>query len=284
MDTMKSMFSGLAKKNMLYWLLERLHLVQPTPNQGVSTPKKLVEELDIDVRRILADHGIIMRASQPHGIKWYAPRGQYDWCFSDGGPVCYLYNVDKAMQEKIAEILQAYTIKENGTIVHPIWKVLTEKNMDLTIDDYTGQRFHLKKGNFDAQYDHVWPSVMIFLRPHYMVPFYNDHVWLGLTPLRITMKIPGFIDLRTCMGAHGTYSEHNVPLILVTLSETGVPAGTTIEKQVSVLDIIPTINALNGWPRQQTFEGKPLFLSQKTGDRSKKKVMVAVKNVFMKTG
>ncbi len=79
-----------------------------------------------------------------------------------------------------------------------------------------------------------------------------------MTSLMLAVSLPSFIDVNFPPGSHGTYLEQDVPLIFVSQNETQVPAGTIIDKQVSVLDIIPTINALNGWSHQQTFEGRSL--------------------------
>jgi len=65
-------------------------------------------------------------------------------------------------------------------------------------------------------------------------------------------------------GTHGTHSEQDVPLIFYSPKEhnsekINVKPGTIIEDEVSVIDIIPTINRLNEWSDQPTFEGKTLF-------------------------
>lgn len=258
MNTLKSMITGRSKRNLFNWILETTQLLH-IPGKRPLSPKKLMDELDIDIRRILADQGIHMRAGQERGLKWYNPNGSYDWCVTDGGPIGYLYNADPMVQEKIKKILLQYTVEENRRMIHPVWKVLIERDMDDEVNEYTGEPFYLEKGAFSGGYDHVWPSVIIFLRPHYMIPFYNDQLGLGFTPLRFSMTIPWFIDMRILTGSHGTYLEQNVPLIFVSSSEQAVPTGEIIEKQVSVLDIIPTLTALNGWPHQHTFEGTSLF-------------------------
>lgn len=259
MTTMKSMFSGVSRKNMLYWLLEKLHIVKGQEKWRSFISPKLIEELDVDIRRILAEHGIYMRASQGRWFHRYNPRGEYDWCVSDGIGVGYIYNASPTIQKKIKDILTDYEIKENGKQVQPIWMVLTEKDMNDAINDYTDLPFRLAKGNFNDEYDAIWPSVIVFPRPHFVIPFYNDQLNLGLTSLMVAMNLPGFIDIRTAPGMHGTYLEQDVPLILVSPNEPEVPSGVVHNEQVSVVDIIPTINSLNGWPEQPSFEGKPLF-------------------------
>ncbi len=259
MTTMKSMLSGTSWKNMLYWLLEKLHPTKNVEKRKTVIRSPPIEELDIDVRRILAQHGIHMRASQGRWFHGYNPRGDYDWCFSDGFGVCYIYNANPTIQKKTEDILRNYEIRENGQKKYPIWVVLTEENMNDAINDHTDLPFRLGRGNFNEKYDAIWPSVIVFPRPHFLIPYYNDQLTLGLTSLMIKMALPGFIDLRIAPGAHGTYSEQNVPLIFVSKNEPEIPSGVVNNEQVSVLDIIPTINSLNGWPKQPTFEGKPLF-------------------------
>jgi predicted AlkP superfamily pyrophosphatase or phosphodiesterase len=272
MNTMKSMISGYSKRNLFYWLLEKAQLLR-TPGKKPSSLKKLIAELDIDIRKILADQGIYMRAGQERGLKWYNPDGAYDWCVADGGPVGYIYNASPVVQEKIKKILQQYTVDENGRLIHPVWKVLIERDMDDEVNEYTREPFYLEKGAFSEGYDHVWPSVIVFLRPHYMVPYYNDQISFGFTPLQLSMTIPWFIDLRIATGSHGTYQEQDVPLLFVSPSEPEIPQDTTIVDQVSVLDILPTINMLNGWPNPLSFEGKNLLPFTVPAKKSNRKMI-----------
>ena len=120
----------------------------------------------------------------------------------------------------------------------------------------------------------MWPSILVFPQPHYMTPMYNDQLYAGLMPLMIHVNLPGFIDLRISGGLHGTFLEQDVPLIFVSKEEhnpdqINVPPGSVIEEQVSVLDIIPTLNYLNGWPDQPLFEGDILFPVTKKRKASK---------------
>lgn len=258
MNTMKSPLSRIYWKNIAYWLLNKLKPLKNPPGQStIRFPE--MERLDIDIRRILAKHRIQMKASQGTWHKRYNPKGAYDWCVSDGVALAYIYNVKPTMQKKIKKILLSYERKENGKIEHPIWKVLTEEDMNDAINEYTGLPFCLGRGSFNDDYDCIWPSVIVFPKPHYVVPFYNDQLQLGMTSLMLSVFLPNFIDVNFPPGSHGTYEEQNVPFIFVSPNESIRNNGTIIEKQVSVLDIIPTINILNEWPYQQTFEGKPLF-------------------------
>jgi hypothetical protein len=226
-----------------------LHRIKPKPpKEKVPTPIEPTEKLVIDIRRILAYHGIEMRASQGTPLHRYNEKGRYDWCFSDGGAIGYIFNADSKTQEEIKKILENHKIREDGEERYPIWKVLTEENMD---------ELHLEKGDFDANYDAQWPSVIVFLKPHYMIPMYNDQLKAKLTPIMAPANLPGFIDWKISGGLHGTYSEQNVPLIFKTSDEK--LAGKIRREHVSVLDIIPTINHLNGWPEQKFFEGKSLL-------------------------
>ena len=200
-----------------------------------------------------------MRASQGRWFHRYNPQGDYDWCVSDGIGVGYIYNANATIQKRIKKILPMYEIKENGIKVRPIWMVLNEKDMNDAINDYTGLPFRLGKGDFNDEYDAIWPSVIVFPRPHFVIPFYNDQLNLGLTSLMVAMKLPGFIDVRIAPGSHGTYLEQDVPLIFVSPSESEVSINDVNNKQVSVLDIIPTINYLSGWPDQSSFEGKSII-------------------------
>lgn len=257
MNTTKSMFSGISKKRMLYWILDKIHLINWSEVYRKFLLSKIMEELDIDIRRILAQHGIHMRASQGRWSDRYKKEGKYDWCYSDGGIVTYIYNVDIKTQRKIKEILLNYTIKENGKTEKPIWQVLTEDELDRAINPYTNQPFRMGRGNFNHEYDAQWPSIIVFLKPHYMSPLYNDQIYAGLLPLMIKINLPHFVDLRISGGLHGTYLEQDVPLIFVSPAEI---QHSEQQEQTSVVDIVPTINRLNGWPDPTPpFEGKPLF-------------------------
>ena len=277
MNTTKSMFSGISRKRRLYWLLEKLHIVKWSEIYKSFLFAELKEELDIDIRRIFAEHEIHMRASQGRWFHRYNKQGDYDWCYSDGGIVGCIYNVDLSTQRKIKTILRDYTIKENGKTMHPIWNVLTEEDMNDAENEYTHRPFRLGRGDFNNEYDAMWPSVIVFPRPHYMIPMYNDQLYAGLMPLMVHVNLPGFIDFRTAPGLHGTYLEQDVPLIFVSPNEPEVPSGVVYNEQVSVLDIIPTINFLNGWPDQSSFEGRPIIpISKKREKKGRVKPEISV--------
>lgn len=258
MNTTKSMLSGISRKRMFYWILDRLGVVKWDEIYSSFRLPELKEELDLDIRQILKKNGIFMRASQGRWFSRYNPQGDYDWCYSDGGIVGYIYNADTPIQRKIKSILEDYAIKENGKTKHPFWKILIEEDMGNEINEFTNFPFRLGRGDFSHNYDVMWPSVIIFPDPHYMIPLYNDQLYAGLMPLMIDIRVQGF-TLRISGGLHGTYLEQDVPLIFVSPNEAEVPSGAVREKQVTVLDIAQTINKLNGWPKQPTFEGKSLF-------------------------
>ena len=254
MSTMKTLLSGVSKNQILEWILGKLSFVSDTKYYAVS-PFQGLERLDIDLRQVLAAQGIEMRASQGRFFHRYNGRGDYDWCISEG-PNGYIFNVSPEVQQQIKTILTQYTIQENGTVVHPIWKVLIRSEQGTAINEFTGKPFGLGNGeNLDV----IWPDVIVFCRPHYMVPMYNDQLQSALMPLMIKMRLPGFIDLRTATGAHGTYLESAVPLIFVSPSEPLVPVGVVREDPVSVLDILPTLTMLNEWSTPSLFEGTSLL-------------------------
>lgn len=262
MNTIKRMRTGESTQNILSWMLGRFNL-SIIGKLRETSPKNLVERLDIDVRKILKDNGIHMRAAELKALRRYNPRGAYDWCISDGGSACYLYNATSETQEKIKNILMSYTVKEKGKTIHPVWRVLIEKDMEDAVNEYTGEPFGLKRGDFTNGYEPAWPCIMAFLRPHFMVPIYNDHFGYGINPIKITINVPPFIDLRSANGMHGTYSEQSVPLIFVSGSEKIMAGNTVVNRQVSILDILPTITQLNGWKIPSQFVGKSLFKKQK---------------------
>ena len=254
MNTMKTMFSEKSRRNILLWILEKLNLFR-TPKYVPFIPPEFTEKLYIDIRQILSDNGIYMRASPDKLLCRYNPKGDYDWCISEG-PNGYIFNASPQVQRKIKDTLTGYTIVEDGKTIYPIWKVLIEDEQKDSINEYTGKPFKLGKGDF---LDVIWPSVIVFLKPHYMIPLYHDQLVSGLTPIMLKMRLPGFLDIRTAPGAHGTFLEQDVPLIFTSVNEVEVPSNTLYKKQVSVLDIIPTINHLNGWKKQSSFEGISLF-------------------------
>ncbi|MEM0492346.1 MAG: alkaline phosphatase family protein [Candidatus Thermoplasmatota archaeon] len=255
MSTMKSVISKVSRHSILHWFLSKIHHVTNPSYYYQFTPLPAAERLDIDIRQILADHGIHMRAGTGGFFNRYNPRGDYDWMVSEG-PNGYVYNASVETQQRIKDILTNYTITENGETIKPIWKVLIRSEQSDTINDYTGKPFKL---GGDNHLDMIWPSVIIFCKPGYMIPMYNDQLNSALMPLMIKMKLPSFIDIRTATGAHGTYPEQLIPLIIVSPSEPDVPVGVTCDDPVSVVDISPTITSLNGWGVPSSFIGSPLL-------------------------
>jgi len=254
-----------SKKHRVLWNQRRIKDIDSHP-----------EELYIDIREILKENGVFMRASLDRWNHRYNENGQYDWCFSDGGVVGLIFGAKKPIQEKIKKILLEYKITENKEEIKPIWMVLTTDEMDHTINPFTGRKFRLKQGNFNDKYDAEWPDIIVFPQPHYMIPMYNDQLSAGLMPIMIQVQLPYFIDLRTSMGLHGTYLEQDVPLVFISESENKLiqyDKGTSIEEPVYLIDVIPTINQLNEWESIDTFEGHSLF------EKSDKKIN-SIKQAF----
>ena len=263
MSLMKSMASGVSRRRLFYKIFKKISINKKITSQINIDSSKSLELLYIDIRKILAKHNINMKAGQPK--KWfsrYNPKGDYDWVISDGVGLGYIYNVDESKQKKIKDILEKFTIIENDEEINPVWMVLTEEDMDTKKNEFDGRPFRLGRGNFNNEYDAIWPSLIVLPKPHYIIPMYNDQLAGGMNMFKLELDIPAFIDIPFCPGAHGTYLEQNVPLLFISPSEHekfDVSAGDHVQKQVSVIDIIPTVNYLNGWPDQSSFEGKSII-------------------------
>jgi len=209
-----------------------------TSDHGMSTMKEFKKSSD--VRKTLAEHGINIRAN----TKWlpfgYNDRGQYEWCFSEGTQV-YIYCRDE-IEKEIKDTIQA-------DLPH-LQEVLDKQSQ---IDR------NMWKGDYE---DVLWPRLIVFLEQNYYNMSYGDVTAVGTKivatlPDHIQFLIAKAYGLPGLPGTHGTYSEQDVPLIFVSPSEPdAVPDKVEDHREVSVIDIIPTINSLNGWKPQPTFEGK----------------------------
>ncbi len=215
-----------------------------TSDHGMSTMKE--KSHAVDIRKVLKKHGISIKANTRWLPFGYDNQGQYEWCLSEGTHI-FLYCPDDA--------------------VLPIKKVIEQHLPHLykVIDPQTQKKNGLWKGNYK---DVIWPQLLVFLQPNYMNIGYADEL-SGLASVvakrsvHVQALLAKLYGIPSAPGAHGTYSEQQVPFLLVSPDEPHIPKGITNEKEVSVLDIIPTINDLNGWPTQHSFMGQPLLTSKK---------------------
>ncbi len=216
-----------------------------TSDHGMSSMKNAL--FSVDLRKILADNGLCMKADDRSPTGTYNASGVYDWLYSEG-PASYLYNVSPAYIDQMAELLENYCFPGNE---FPVWIVLDKIEQRDGINWYTGRPYNLYHADFGSV---VWPDLIVILNPHYMAPLYYDILTGGANAFMLDFNLPptGDADLKTAPGAHGTYLEQHVPLIVTGPS---VIAGGQVYTQVSTLDIVPTICSLNGWPTPTNAEG-----------------------------
>jgi arylsulfatase A-like enzyme len=216
-----------------------------TSDHGMSTMKEF--NRSPDVRKTLNYQNLRIKANTrwiPYG---YNDKGDYVWCFSEG-PQIYIY-CSKDSEQEIKSALV-------NDLPHYI-EILDENDQ---------KEKKMWKGDYQ---DVIWPRIIVFLEKNYFNIYYGDGYAAGG---KLLANMPPFSKLLMAKiynapglpGTHGTHTEQDVPLIFFSPEEhlpdkINVEPGTDIDDEVSVIDIIPTINSLNEWPDQKTFEGKPLF-------------------------
>jgi len=211
----------------------------------------------IDIRQILAEGGIRMRAHTTDGC------GDYDWLCAEG-PHCYIYNIGGPTSKqktinKIKKILYEFNLKNSC----PIWEILDEEQQKNGINRKTGLPFNLYSEYYhkDVKQEIMWPDLFIFLDKNFSFRLYNDIIRGGYVaggvPLEALEKILE-LEAPFLPGLHGTYSEQNVPLFF--LGKNIKPA-CVFNHVVSTLDIVPTILDLNGWDKEEMpdIQGHSLF-------------------------
>jgi hypothetical protein len=212
-------------------------------DHGMSTMKE--KNYAVDIRKLLKNHGIAIKANTRWLPGGYNEHGQYEWCFSEGTHI-YLYCPENAIN----------TIK----------KVIEQHlpHLHEVLDPQAQMKRGVWKGNYK---DVIWPQLLVFLEPNYMNIGYADELSalasvVAQRSVHVQALIAKAYGIPSAPGAHGTFSEEAVPLIFVSPDESKIPKGITLENNVSILDIIPSVNYLNGWPDQRSFEGTPLFVDK----------------------
>lgn len=216
-----------------------------------KNPLLLVNKIgkrSVDIRKILKDKGILMRAND--GIHPYNPEGHYDTAFSEG-PNIYLYNIKQDMVKTAKDILLKWS-DENPD--HPIWHAYDEVELRDGINDVTGLPLRLYNEKNLKSPDSIvkWPNLIVFLKKNYFGVAYNDELRAGAIVFMKKLPIPPGVDVKSIPGAHGTYSEQHVPLIML---GKGLPENKIETKKVTLLDIIPTIAKMNNWRTPKDTEG-----------------------------
>lgn len=206
-----------------------------TSDHGMSSMKKWTKA--VDIRKVLSRNGVKIKANTRWRPFGYNDRGHYEWCFSEGTHV-YIY-CGENVEEDIKKILE-----DHLDYLHEIFDKKTQREKGMWKGDHK---------------DVIWPQLMVFLEANHYNKIYPDgYPKLASSPPHIQFLIAKAYRLPSAPGTHGTIFEQDVPLIVTSLGE--IPGGVCSE-EVSVLDIIPTINHLNEWPEQPSFEGELLPLT-----------------------
>jgi len=216
-----------------------------TSDHGMSTMKEI--KRSPDVKKTLKDQNLHIKANTRWTPFGYNDHGDYLWCFSEGTQI-YIY----CQKDHEQEIKQA--LIQHLPHYHEI------------LDEQAQREKNMWKGDYQ---DVIWPRIIVFLNQNYANIYYGDGYAAGG---KILTEIPPYLKLMIAKinkapglpGTHGTYTEQDVPLIFYSPTEhikekINKKPGSIIKDEVSVIDIIPTINQLNEWAEQKTFEGKSLF-------------------------
>ncbi len=208
-----------------------------TSDHGMSSMKDHTHA--IDTRKELANEGIQIRANTKWRPFGYRDNGDYEWSFSEG-PHRYIFCKENEQKEIIR-----------------VLKKLPYVDTKLIFDKKRQEENNMWHGNYE---DVVWPMIMVFLKPNYMTTLYGDY-WSAVISgyPHISSVIAKLLDVPSAPGTHGTTSEQNVPLIFVSPGEKDIRHGVVVDREVSVLDIAPSIAYLHWKKIPPTFEGKSLF-------------------------
>lgn len=227
-----------------------------------------IGSLSVDIRKLLAENKLIDRLAAKDDAQ-----PDYDYIFSEASSA-YLYGVKPDKVDQIVKIIKDWNEANKN---HPIWLVLNRDDMKNGVNDKTGLPFSLYNaknavnvcpksgpcGPADGSPGTrvPLPDVAVFMNEGYINAVYPDAITQGAFAVmksanlsKLPFKMPA---LTFVPGSHGTWDEQNVPLIIYA---PGLQAGTTVDTNVSVLDIVPTVIKLNpAWSLPSGAEGKSLF-------------------------
>lgn len=221
-----------------------------TADHGISSLKN--EQRSVDLRDILERRGYDMIANDRSPSGHYNPLGHYAWLVSEGC-VSYIYDVTNGYLDQIEDALLSY--RDPVTHECPIWQVLNQSEQLSATSEITGLPYNMYHPDFDSV---IWPDLVVLMEPNYPIPFYYDQLYGGTNAFMLDIRVPptGTTDVPTSPGAHGTYSEQHVPLMITGLA---LRPGLTVTDQVSTLDIVPTMCDMHGWPLFDEFRGESLI-------------------------
>ena len=89
-----------------------------------------------------------------------------------------------------------------------------------------------------------------------MSSIHSDVIRSGTVFVMRKLPIPPGLKVNLIPGTHGSYAEQKVPLVMI---GAGITPGATVSRQVSVLDILPTLCKLSGLPLPKDAEGTALL-------------------------
>lgn len=231
--------------------------------------------LAVDVRDILAKKGILDRMAVKKG-----ETPDYDYIFSEASSA-YLYGVK---QDKEAEIVKILNDWNNAQAEPPMWLILTREEMKNGVNPKTGFPYGLynvtsakvvcpetgqcalpnpQDADPASKATHYvpWPDIAVFMNEGKINVVYPEAIIQGAFAL---MKSAALDKLNIKLnpipyvpGSHGTSAEQHVPLLV---AAPDLPGGTVVDRNVSLLDIFPTISHfIPAWKLPEGVEGKSLF-------------------------
>lgn len=134
------------------------------------------------------------------------------------------------------------------------------------VNEYDGFPFRLLCEQYHSNPDAevIWPDIIVFTHRHYMNTVYSDSLRAGTAFVMRKVPIPQDFKVNLIPGAHGSYAEQKVPLVMVGgyVPAGGFVEGASISRKVSVLDILPTLCKLMGWQLPKDAEGSSLILGR----------------------
>jgi predicted AlkP superfamily pyrophosphatase or phosphodiesterase len=204
---------------------------------------------------LLADHAEITHNARP--LRLQTLLESYGYSYKDdfevlaGSSFATFYGVADSERQRFEDTLEAAPSIAPGLTANP-WIVLNRSEMQSGVDARTGRRFTDVNGLYNQYFVENgaaslnlpdWPDFYVSLDAGWSFRPLNFH--LGEDPY-----LPNLF-----VGGHSGPATARIPLAI---AGPNLPRGLTVADPVSIIDIAPTLYALQGWDEPRNVEGRVL--------------------------
>ena len=205
----------------------------------------------LDLRQILRSHGLILKE---------------DYFEGGGTEINLIWCEDPDKLRDIENILENHTV--NDPELGPVKPLVVVNREEMRSGVDLGPQGKIRPKELYSEFwithpdepdGHRWPDLFVFPLYNYNVAAHGNVLATAMNPVGITLgNVPDNVQLGFPAAHGGLQTTRNPLLFKAPKGHPLYPPGTTVQEEVEIGDIAPTIYRILGWDAPDCVDGKPL--------------------------